>query len=374
MSEQVYSVFIEGNISAGKSTVGKLLNGKTVGERIIRFIPEEIDKWTRKYSNGSSNILGKFYEELKGDITGGWAFSFQMMVIMERYKQQIQAIKQYPGEILVFERGLETDHQCFASNLVDQNKIHPIQMNVYTEWLKFFLAEQKSKIPKPLSIYIRTRAVLCLERNKRRGREEESSLTIEYLEQLEAKHDKWLESVKQINGEQPTNLITREIIAYIAEIIQKHPYFPEIVTKQTSNHSLIRNGPVYRIENVEEWKEIEITGLTKTWKCQGIKKMFDVMGWPTKDIKNVGKMKNYKASVYVPEDIAGAIVVSISNIRSSFAIDTGLKATIVIGTTISDVRHKKFIRDNPPPPGAPSEPKPTISDIRRLRRAGKKPT
>ncbi len=399
--EPPYVVFLEGNISAGKTTIGEKLNAKKIKGRSIHFIPEAIDEWKDKYTNpdDSTNILGNFYRELHGEIKDGWAFTFQMMVIMERYYQQISAVKRHPGEILIFERGLETDSRCFASNLEESGHIDPIHMMVYKRWLKYFLSEHKNRLPKPLYIYLRTSATTCLDRNNQRARAEESQLDIAYLEQLEAKHDSWLDGVHQVDGGQSVQLVTRNIIDYLKKIVATNPYFPtrldkEIVTPTplidedpeeyfeadepelfdtirtsitTSDGENSRsNGfrpSVYDNKEIEKWKTIEISNLRRTWKEAEIKRIFDARGWPMQNITNIGGMKRDKLNVEVPDEIAGTIVRELIQTKTNLYIKGRLGATIVVGTTIANRRQQELKQ----PEQQQRTVRPSILDVRRSR-------
>ena len=41
-------------------------------------------------------------------------------------------------------------------------------------------------------IYLRARSSVCLERIKRRARDEETGISYEYLEELDTRHEEWL--------------------------------------------------------------------------------------------------------------------------------------------------------------------------------------
>jgi len=54
-----------------------------------------------------------------------------------------------------------------------------------------FLASNYCEKPQKI-IYLRTPAELCLERIKKRGRNEEQQMPLDYLKNLEDLHDEWL--------------------------------------------------------------------------------------------------------------------------------------------------------------------------------------
>jgi deoxyadenosine/deoxycytidine kinase len=65
-------VLLEGNIAAGKTTLGKLLSGS--GK--FQFIPEPVERWQ---SGFAANLLERFYTD-----TRRWAFTLQICAFVTR--------------------------------------------------------------------------------------------------------------------------------------------------------------------------------------------------------------------------------------------------------------------------------------------------
>src|SRR4030042_5915953 len=116
MSKRI--VFLEGNISSGKSTTIQQL--KNLGYDVFE---EPLDVWQKSYvhENGK-DILTLFYEDM-----AKWAFPFEVIVMMTRYNRIKDALehvvsknqlKNQDAENIVFvERSLLTDRHVFAKNL-----------------------------------------------------------------------------------------------------------------------------------------------------------------------------------------------------------------------------------------------------------------
>ena len=75
--------------------------------------------------------------------------------------------------------------------LYDQGNLTEIEHSMYNIWYDFY-----HKYVRPYNnqiyIYLRANPKICLERIKKRGRIEEESITLEYLEGLNNYHDEWL--------------------------------------------------------------------------------------------------------------------------------------------------------------------------------------
>jgi deoxyadenosine/deoxycytidine kinase len=104
-------------------------------------------------------------------------------------------IKKNKYDIIITERSLNTDRYVFAKMLYDDKKIDEIQYQIYLKWFEDFLEE----IPKIEIIYIRTSPHVAHERVKKRAREGESIIELEYLEYCHKYHENWLNHDKMLS-------------------------------------------------------------------------------------------------------------------------------------------------------------------------------
>ena len=169
---KIYS--IEGNIGSGKSTLIKFMkkNIKWLNHRKIIYLQEPIKTW-EGFTDGKSNIIEKFYENQKE-----WAFSFQMMAYISRIAQLKKTVRKYPQEsyIIITERCIETDKNVFAKMLYVDEKIHPINYQIYLKWFDEFVYD----IPIQSYIYLKTEPEICLQRIIKRDRKGET-ISLDYL-------------------------------------------------------------------------------------------------------------------------------------------------------------------------------------------------
>lgn len=200
-------VLLEGNIAAGKTTLGKMLaaNGH------YRFIPEPVERWQTGFA---ANLLERFYAD-----TRRWAFTMQIGAFVTR-AQSLKTLEGHTGGIF-FERSIYCDRHVFAENLHRQGLLDDTEWALYLHFWEYMAGS----VPKPDAIvYLRTPADECFRRLQVRGRAEEKGIALEYLQQLEVCHDEWLgmpgaaeKPVIVLDGMQPWTI--DDIQRKLAEIV-----------------------------------------------------------------------------------------------------------------------------------------------------------
>jgi len=86
------------------------------------------------------------------------------------------------------ERSLFSARYCFVENLLRKGLLQPCEYYVLDQWFKTSLPSA----PVDLIIYLRSDPDIVFERIKRRGRPEETGLTLDYLRALHDLHEDWL--------------------------------------------------------------------------------------------------------------------------------------------------------------------------------------
>lgn len=171
-------ISLEGNIGAGKSTVGQRL--KASG--LFDFLEEPISLWREGFA---ANLLQRMYTDMDR-----WAFTFQIMAFVTRVKTWQEILSRTDHQRVVLERSVFTDRRVFAANLHRRGAISDVEWELYCG-LWDFLVSHYCVQPDHI-IYLRTPVDVCMERIRVRGREEESQISLEYLRQIEELHDQWL--------------------------------------------------------------------------------------------------------------------------------------------------------------------------------------
>tara|TARA_B110000977_G_scaffold83442_1_gene111456 strand:- start:2923 stop:3504 length:582 start_codon:yes stop_codon:yes gene_type:complete len=161
-------IALEGNIGCGKSTVLSKLS-----EKGYTVLPEIVKEWNKE------DWLNDFYELPEEN-----GFSFQMKVLHSHLSKE-KGIKKTNSSIFT-ERSAYTSHNCFGRLLYEDDTITKRNYYLMNDYYESF-----SKLPTKI-IYLKTDPKVCLERIKLRGRETETNISIDYLNKLHLKHEKFL--------------------------------------------------------------------------------------------------------------------------------------------------------------------------------------
>jgi len=201
-SDDKLMVLLEGNIGAGKTTVGRTIaNSGHFG-----FIEEPTKVWREGFA---ANMLDLFYSD-----TQRWAFTFQICAFVTRAKTWHEVWRQTDHNKVILERSIYCDRYVFAENCHRTGLFSETEYQLYCGMWDFTVSQY---VDEPDAIlYLRAPAEVCLERIKARGRTEETGIPLEYLLQLELLHDEWLlDNPKTIllNGE--NRWTAEEIVAKI---------------------------------------------------------------------------------------------------------------------------------------------------------------
>jgi deoxyadenosine/deoxycytidine kinase len=184
-------VLLEGNIGAGKTTVGRAVasSGK------FGFIEEPTKVWQQGYA---SNMLELFYSDTKR-----WAFTFQILAFVTRAKTWQEVWQQSDHQKVVLERSIFCDRHVFAKNCFQTGLFSESEYQLYCGMWDFMVSQYC--VEPDVILYLRTPAEVCLQRIVDRGRSEETGMPLAYLQQLETLHDEWLlddPKTVLLNGEQ----------------------------------------------------------------------------------------------------------------------------------------------------------------------------
>jgi len=172
--------FIEANISAGKSTLVEKL--RKIPNAIVSTEPLEL--WLDMVDENGVNILNNFYAD-----TDKYSYVFQGFTFLTRI-EKIKAIPRNEDIKYVFvERSIFSDKNVFAQNCYNSGLLNLIEWKIYNRWFK--MANEMLGIDDYNFIYLQCPPEECLRRLKERNREEEVKVSLEYLRQLEYRHEEW---------------------------------------------------------------------------------------------------------------------------------------------------------------------------------------
>lgn len=175
---------IEGNIGSGKSTVLAELR-KQYPDWI--YVDEPVDKWLALKNAEGESLLEVFYKD-----KSRWSYTFQNAAILYRYqklRKALESIKEGQRNIIVMERSLETDRQIFCRMLNKDGFIDTLEKKLYDDWFQH-LDDMLPSVD--AYVYVDTKPDISFERLTKRARDGESVIPIEYLQELDEYHHKWL--------------------------------------------------------------------------------------------------------------------------------------------------------------------------------------
>ena len=164
-------VVIAGNIGAGKSSLTDTLS-KYFG-------------WEAFYEQADDNpYLADFYEDMKR-----WSFNLQVFFLSNRFQQQREI--EAREKSVIQDRSIYEDAEIFAANLHEMGLMSTRDHENYTELFSIMTSYLK---PPDLLVYLRADVPTLVNHIQKRGRDYESSIRIEYLEQLKERYEKWIDT------------------------------------------------------------------------------------------------------------------------------------------------------------------------------------
>ena len=179
-------ISIEGNIGSGKTTLFNILEKKIIlnDYKKKKFMKEPIDKWLNLKDNSNTNILELFYKD-----KSKWSFSFQICAFISKIKE----LEKYliDSDIIITERTVQTDRECFAKELYKDQSINEIDWELYNDLYNIMV--KPAYIPNGI-VYLECNPTTCLDRINKRNRVEEIGIPQDYLNQIHTRHEEWLSS------------------------------------------------------------------------------------------------------------------------------------------------------------------------------------
>merc|ERR1712029_1302851 len=147
-------------------------------------------------------LTSSLWREMWGNINGDnlfqkmivnptrWATTFQLFSTNTRV-QQYKKARQSKRPVVLLERSLFSERFCFVQMLRDNQEISNGEFSLLDRYYNMATSNltdmQVDKV-----VYIRSHPDVLMERIKRRGRQEEESLSLDLLQQLHQKHEDWL--------------------------------------------------------------------------------------------------------------------------------------------------------------------------------------
>lgn len=162
-------IAIAGNIGAGKTTLTKLL--------------AKHYKWQPHFESVDKNpYLDDFYAEMER-----WSFNLQVYFLNSRFRQILELRK--TGKDVIQDRTIYEDAHIFAPNL---HAMGLMTNRDFSNYSSLFELMENLVTPPDLLIYLRADISTLVSQIHKRGREYESSISIDYLSRLNERYEAFI--------------------------------------------------------------------------------------------------------------------------------------------------------------------------------------
>src|SRR5215213_7707264 len=162
-------VVVAGNIGVGKTSLTE-----RIGSRL--------NWWTGYESVADNPYLADFYGDMRA-----WAFHLQVFFLGHRAEQYLEAVTDPRSAIL--DRSIYEDFYIFARALHHMGDVAERDYLAYKRLFELVM----NGLPRPnLLIYLKAPVNVLMDRIRRRARNMETGITLEYLTLLDSFYDEWL--------------------------------------------------------------------------------------------------------------------------------------------------------------------------------------
>ena len=182
MNKPPFTVSVEGNIGAGKSTMLKFFEQFAD----VELVPEPVAQWCDLRGH---NLLRNKFEDPQRSINDPlkciieyvplcrWLFPFQSYVQLTRL-QLLKRPTSCPVKIL--ERSVQSNRFCFLENARRAGSLGGAELEVLVSWYDWM--DSSIGLPLDLIVYLRTSPQVAYERLRQRGRKEEAGVPMKFIE------------------------------------------------------------------------------------------------------------------------------------------------------------------------------------------------
>lgn len=127
------------------------------------------------------NILDHYYKDPKR-----WGLTFLNFAVFTRVKKWKEFERKHPTSVKITERSILADRHVFGELMRDLGFIDEAEYAVHREMYKGYsdILDRQS----PMIIYLRCEPEVCYARTKKRCRNEEEEIPLDYLKRIHEKH------------------------------------------------------------------------------------------------------------------------------------------------------------------------------------------
>lgn len=176
--QRPFTVFVEGIVGTGKSTLLKPFKKYPM----MDVLPEPVSKWQNL--NGS-DLLQLIYDDPKR-----WGLAQESYVQLTMLEEHLRS-----GSIFkAMERSVHSARHCFAEYFYRSGNMQYVEYSVIDAWYNFLNNNELTgfNLDADIIFYLQTDPSIAYQRVKSRGRSEENSISMEFLQGLHRLHEDWL--------------------------------------------------------------------------------------------------------------------------------------------------------------------------------------
>ena len=160
---------IAGNIGSGKTTLTTML-AKHYG-------------WTPKFESVSHNpYLEDYYHDIER-----WSYNLETYFLAQRFQDLLDISKS--DEVVIQDRTIMEGVYIFVANNKAMGNLSDSDFDTYMHLFNLMMSMVKQP---DLLIYLKSSVPHLVSQIQKRGREYEKSISIEYLNNLNERYDKWI--------------------------------------------------------------------------------------------------------------------------------------------------------------------------------------
>ena len=199
-------VNLEGNIGAGKSTLLRVLKAAYGGCSAVRFVDEPVAQWER------AGLLAALYA---GKMSPA---AFQLTAMVTRAAALKEALADPFAKVIISERSLASDRAVFAATQLSGADRDAYDLAYETIELPAVAATATVLLECPVEELTR--------RVSRRRRDGENRVSVEYLQMLEAAHQRYfatLDRASRVDASAAPDDVARDVVTAINGLVAPLP-------------------------------------------------------------------------------------------------------------------------------------------------------
>merc|ERR1712168_222683 len=173
-----FTIFVEGIVGTGKSTFLKAFEKYPM----MDILPEPVSKWM--------NLNGTDMLQLIYDDPERWSTAQESYVQLTMLEEHLRT-----GSILkAMERSMHSARHCFSEYFYQSGTMKHVEYALLDSWYQFLTNSESTGFDTDADMifYLQTEPEIAFERVQRRGRVEEKSIQMDFLNGLHKLHEDWL--------------------------------------------------------------------------------------------------------------------------------------------------------------------------------------